>query len=126
LLHPELPEWDLTELAAIRASGAVCFSPEWIRDCALHYVGDPSKLPDPYAFPANGDVSGVPPTFILTCQNDTLRSSGEAYADQLGSAGVDVTVHFEPGAAHGCLNEPFTPHAGRSLDRMADWLAKGR
>jgi acetyl esterase/lipase len=83
LAHPELPEWDPAELAAIRATRAVSFSPEWTRDCTLHYVGDPRVLTDPYAFPANGDVSGLPRTFILNCENDTLRSSGEAYARQL-------------------------------------------
>jgi acetyl esterase/lipase len=126
LVHRELPAWDPAEIAAIRASGAVFFSPEWFRDCMLHYVGDASKLADPYALAANGDVSGLPPTFILNCENDTLRSSGEAYARQLAAAGGDVTVHLEPGAAHGCLSEPFTPQAVRSLERMSDWLTKGR
>jgi hypothetical protein len=40
----------------------VFFSPEWTRDSTLHDVGDPAALADPYAFAANGDVSGLPRT----------------------------------------------------------------
>src|SRR4051812_24452188 len=123
LAHPELPDRVGVDLLAIRdVPGAVFFSPESVRDLTLNYAGDRAALADPYAFPANGDVSGLPPTFVLTCENDSLRSSGEAYADQLAAAGVDVTLQMEPGAAHGDLNEPFTPEAVRSLDRIADWL----
>jgi acetyl esterase/lipase len=127
LAHPELPDREGVDLSAIRdVPGAVFFTPGWVRDLTLNYAGDGATLADPYAFPANGDVSGLPPTFVLTCENDSLRSSGEAYADQLAAAGVDVTLQMEPGAAHGDLNEPFTPEAVRSLDRIADWLGMPR
>ena len=127
IVHPELPAWGEAELAAIRNTpGAVFFSPEWVRDLNLHYVGDPSALADPYAFAANGDVSGLPPTLILNCENDTIRSSGEAYGRQLAAAGVDVTVLLVPGVPHGYLNAPFDPEVVRSLDRIAGWLTEGR
>jgi acetyl esterase len=124
LLHAELPNPDAELLDAVRAApNAVYFSPEWIADMTLNHVGDSAALSDPYAFPANSEASGLPRTLILNCEVDTLRSSGEAYAEQLQRAGVDVTVHLEPGAGHGCLNEPFTTHGQNSLGRVADWLA---
>jgi acetyl esterase len=125
LLHAELPSPDAALLAAVRAApGAANFSPEWVADMTLQHVGDPALLRDPYAFPANGDVSGLPPTLVLNCEVDMLRSSGEAYAAQLASAGVDITLHLEAGAAHGCLNEPFTDQGRRFLDRMSEWLTQ--
>ena len=125
VLHPELPEPDASLLEAVAAAPhAVFFSPEWVADMSLNHAGDPAALTDPYTFPANGDASGLPPTLILNCEVDTLRSSGEAYAEQLRSAGVDVTVHLELGAGHGCLNEPFTTQGKNALGRVADWLTR--
>jgi len=125
VLHAELPGPSTALLEAIRAApGATFFSPEWVADMSLQHVGDAAALSDAYAFPANSDATGLPPTLVLNCEIDTLRSSGEAYADQLQRAGVDVSVHLEPGAGHGCLNEPFTAPGQNSLSRIADWLAR--
>jgi acetyl esterase len=125
LVHPELPAWDPDELAAIAGTpGATLFTPGWIRDLALHYAGTPVALADPYAFAATGEAAGLPPTFVLNCEVDSLRSSGEAYARRLADAGVAVTVQLEEGAEHGCLNEPFTPQAVHALQSMTDWLVK--
>jgi hypothetical protein len=33
-------------------------------------------------------------------------------------------VQLEPGATHGCLNEPFTPEGGQALESIAGWLVK--
>ena len=125
-VHPELPEWTDEQLAAVRrAKGAVYFSPRWVAEMSLHYAGDARTLTDPYAFAGNGDVCGLPPTFILNCENDTLRASGEAYAEQLRAAGVEVTEHLEKGAAHGCVGDPFTDAARNTIDRIAGWLLGG-
>ena len=79
LVPAELPEWGPTELAAIRDTADVIpFSPDWIPDCTLDYVGDPAARADPYAFAANAHASGLPPTLVVNCQFDTLCSSGEA------------------------------------------------
>jgi acetyl esterase/lipase len=126
LLHAELPAWHTDELAAIKETSGVFFSPDWIRDLTLHHAGDPALLTDPHIFPANGDLAGLPPTFILNCEHDTIRSSGEAYACQLTADGVDVTVQMEPGAAHGTLAEPFTAEGQRGIDRIASWMSAER
>lgn len=123
LLHAELPAWPADELAAIEASGAVFFSPGWIRDMNLHHVGDPALLVDPYVYPAVGDLAGLPPTWILNCEHDTIRSSGEAYARQLAAEGVRVSVQMEPGAGHGTLSQPFSAEGQRGIDRIATWIS---
>jgi acetyl esterase/lipase len=124
-VHPELTGWDEAGLAAIRDErDAVYFSPEWIRDLSVHYAGA-AGLTDPYAFPGVGDLVGTPRTLIVNCESDTLRRSGELYAEQLRAAGVDTTVHLLPGAAHGTLNEPLSEAGVRTIDLIGEWLAGG-
>jgi acetyl esterase/lipase len=124
-VHPELTGWDEPGLAAIRDErDAVYFSPGWIRDLSVHYAGA-AGLSDPYAFPGVGDLVGTPPTLIVNCESDTLRRSGELYAEQLRAAGADTTVHLLAGAAHGTLNEPLTEAGVRTIDLIGDWLATG-
>lgn len=115
-LHAELPPWPPDELEEVRRNpAAVYFSPRWVADMSRHYADD---LGDPYAFPANGDLAGLPPTTIVNCEYDTLRSSGEAFGAMLASAGVTTAVHQEPGAAHGSLGEPFTVAAANIIEVM--------
>ncbi|WIM99454.1 alpha/beta hydrolase fold domain-containing protein [Actinoplanes oblitus] len=122
-VHPELTGWDEAGLAAIRdQADAVYFSPAWIRDLSVHYAGA-AGLTDPYAFPGVGDLVGTPPTLILNCERDTLRRSGELYAEQLRAAGAQVSAHLLPGAAHGTLNEPFSEAGSRTIELMKEWLA---
>ncbi|GLW35334.1 alpha/beta hydrolase [Actinoplanes regularis] len=122
-VHPELSGWDAAGLAAIRDEpSAVYFSPEWIRDLSVHYAGA-AGLSHPYAFPGQGDLAGTPPTLIVNCERDTLRGSGQLYAEQLRAAGAEVTVHLLSGAAHGTLNEPFTEAGSRTVELITDWLA---
>lgn len=98
------------------------FRPEAVARMNLNHVGDPALLADPYAFPGGHDVSGLPPTLILNSDRDSLRSSGEAYADELRAAGVDITCLFEVDTTHGHLNRPELPGALASLSTMAAWL----
>ena len=122
-MHAELPPWDPAELTAVRkAAGATFFTPEWLRDAQLNYIGDPAPLDDPYAVPGNGDLGGQPRTFVLTCENDSLRSSGELYARQLAEAEVEVATHMVKGAVHGSLNAPFEAVGTESLEILASWL----
>jgi acetyl esterase len=123
LVHPELPP-PSAELQAALASAqlTVDFPPEAIRNLNLNFTGGEAGLAGPYAFAANGDVSGQPPVYILNADADRLRASGEAYAEQLRTAGVRVEVEFEPGTQHGHVNEPYSPGGPRSIDRIARWL----
>ena len=123
IVHPELPPLppDLQEkLAADNVSSG--FSTSMVREMNLQYAGSEEALDDPYAFAPNGDVGGQPPVFILNSDVDVLRASGEAYADALRAAGVDVTMEMEPDSGHGHVNEPDHPGATRSIERITTWL----
>jgi acetyl esterase/lipase len=62
------------------------------------------------------DLSGLPPTLLLTAEHDALRAEGDALAGRLAEAGVPVTHRVEAGAEHG-----FVMSDGAPLDRaLAD------
>jgi acetyl esterase len=117
---PEPPAELATKLTAL--SEDLLFRPEAVARMNLNYAGDPLVLLSPYAFPGGHDLTGLPPTLILNSDSDSLRSSGEAFADELRAAGVEVTCRFEPGSTHGHLNRPERPEAAASLATMSDWL----
>jgi acetyl esterase len=123
LIHSVLPE-PTPELAAKLAAlpAEARFEPATVREFNLNYVADAAELDNPYAFPGGHDLTGLPPAFILDSDHDSLRSSGEAFAAELASAGLDVAVFREPGTRHGHLNEPLNPAAHASIRRMAAWL----
>jgi acetyl esterase len=123
LVHAVLPE-PHAELAAKIESlePEHRFPPEVVGALNLNYVLDPANLEHPYAFAGTQNLAGLPPTFVLNSDSDSLRSSGELFASELALAGVDVLVLREPGTRHGHLNEPELTEARRSIDRMTAWL----
>ncbi|HEX3795164.1 MAG TPA: alpha/beta hydrolase [Acidimicrobiales bacterium] len=83
-------------------------SPIWNQPLAVQswraYLGpeaDPDEV-SPYAAPARArDLSGLPPAYISTAENDPLRDEGILYALGLLQAGVSVELHQFPGTYHG-------------------------
>lgn len=94
----------------------------WLDQMAVNYVGEEGLLADPYAFPLNGTVAGLPPTLFVLSDIDTIRPSGEAYAAALTAAGVRTHVHVEPGTTHGQLDRPGTAGAEETIEAIAEWL----
>ncbi|MDX6583417.1 MAG: acetyl esterase [Solirubrobacterales bacterium] len=75
---------------------------DWFRD---NYFADPADREDPRASPIlAADLAGVAPAHVVTAGFDPLRDEGEAYAEALRAAGVEVTAKREPDLVHGFIN----------------------
>jgi acetyl esterase len=75
---------------------------EWYTDQYLRPGVDRS---DPRVSIAQADdLSGLPPTYLVTGGFDPLRDEGELFARRLAQAGVGVTLRREPDLIHGFAN----------------------
>jgi acetyl esterase len=73
-----------------------------MRFFAGHYLSQAKDGEDQRASPMRAaDLSGLPPAVICTAEFDPLRDEGEAYANALKRAGVEVVYFREAGMVHG-------------------------
>jgi acetyl esterase/lipase len=73
---------------------------KWFWD---HYA-EPAERSHPKASPLRaGDLSKLPPAFVVTCEFDPLRDEGIAYAQALSAAGVPVRQITARGQTHTSL-----------------------
>ena len=76
-------------------SGPVC---DYYRK---QYIKEPEDAINPLASPLLADdLSGLPPTLIITAEHDVLTSEGEAMAEALKEAGVNTTYSCYCGMIH--------------------------
>ena len=77
------------------------------------------------AFPRRSpDTGTLPPTLLVTAENDPLRDEGKAYAGQLGEAGVQVRFHHFDNAAHGfACGEGRSNHFQLFISQLTSWLS---
>ncbi|MEM9609553.1 MAG: alpha/beta hydrolase fold domain-containing protein, partial [Actinomycetota bacterium] len=54
-----------------------------------HYTHS-SERRDPRCSPLRGDLAGLPPALVATCEFDPLRDEGDEYAAALAEAGNEV------------------------------------
>lgn len=81
-----------------------------------HYC-DPEQRTDPKASPIRAEsLADLPRAMVVTCQFDPLRDEGDAYAEALAAAGVEVEHFQAEGQTHtstGTVDVLMTPTATR-------------
>ncbi len=71
---------------------------------AEQYLADPKDGMNPLVSPLLADdLAGLPPAFFTIAEYDVLQAEGDAYAEKLKEAGVQVVVKSYPGMTHGFL-----------------------
>ena len=89
-----------------------------------HYLNHESEAENPLASPLRaGNLSGLPPAFIITAEYDVLRDEGARYGERLAEAGVPTKVSRYGGMNHGFFNMyGIVDKAKQALDESATWL----
>jgi len=94
---------------------------EWFEGCYL--AGHDAT--DPLASPLHAaSLAGVAPAHVLTAGFDPLRDEGQAYAEGLAAAGIEVDDDRYPTMIHGFFGMgALSPVAGEAVSRAAANLA---
>ena len=84
------------------------------------YLQQPADRSNPLATPPRAVLAGLPPATVITAEFDPLRDEGEAYADRLRAAGIEVSARRYLGVIHGFASMPYlTPMANRAIADVA-------
>ncbi|MDR0849184.1 MAG: alpha/beta hydrolase [Propionibacteriaceae bacterium] len=123
--HANLPP--IPAHIAARTSGLhklTQFSPKIIHDMNLNYAGSEEALATPGPFPAGGDLTGLPTSLFLNSDRDTLRASGEAFAQELKAAGVSTTQEVVADTPHGFFNLPKRDGFAEGIRHVVEFLTQ--
>ena len=89
-----------------------------------HYLPEPEQATDPRVSPLLAeDLSGLPRAIVATAGFDVLRDEGEAFADRLQDAGVEVVHQHFPSLIHGYANMTALAPCRRAIDQTISELA---
>jgi acetyl esterase len=113
-----------TAEVAAELAGLAVPPDEWIRDMFGNWAGS-APWDDPYLSPSLADVTGLPPTYVLTCGRDSLRRGSEPFTDRLREAGVPVWQDVFTESEHAPLDRPGTPDGEQAVQRLRTWLTGG-
>ena len=120
---------DLSVRADAKLTGALRDDPGAVELAAAGAQFDTWYLPDPLdgadelASPTLArDLDGLPPTLVITAENDLLRDEGDRYAARLQGAGVPTQHVVFPGCGHGFTHTGPPEQAVAAWHRMASFL----
>jgi len=89
------------------------------------WVPDAGRRADPHVSPLYADLHGLPPAIVVTAEHDPLRDEGDAYAERLAKAGVEVRHRCEAGLVHGFLTlDAVSPGAAAAGERVFEDVAE--
>lgn len=114
-------ELSLEEFESRATTDAIWARPLW-EQMVTTYLGTASTK-DPLATPLNADLTGLPPAYVAAGDDEVLVGAAKAFAALAEKAGVDVTLHVEPGMQHvyQCL-AGRAPEADASVKAIGAWL----
>lgn len=104
---------------SVRGHRRVTHHPALLDRANRNFVG--RGAPTETAFPGGQDLTGFPPVLMVDAEHDSMRPSGDRFATELRTAGVDVERHVLSGARHAFLNRPGTPDSDTALDLVTAW-----
>jgi acetyl esterase len=91
-----------------------------------NYLAGGADPADPRVSPLLADPTGVAPAYVVTAGFDPLHDEGEAYADLMREAGVEVEYRCEEDLIHAFVNMAGTLGSARAaVSRIADALQRG-
>jgi acetyl esterase len=88
------------------------------------YLPNRADADNPYAAPLRApDLSGLPPTLLITAEVDPLCADDLAYAQRLSDAGVSLTSTHYTGVFHGFYSfRGFLPQADQAFEEVVGTL----
>ncbi|MHA7179384.1 alpha/beta hydrolase [Arthrobacter sp. MDB2-24] len=91
---------------------------------ANEYLPEGTDRAAPEVSPAFADLPpGLPPTYVLTVDNDPLADEGARYAAALSQAGTAVTYRHLPGYAHGLFTSAGRiPRGEQEIENIAAFI----
>jgi len=126
LLYP-FTDLDRTDWASYHEQGSAgTLSPQTIEWFAGHVAAHAGDIDDPRLSPARtarSGLAGMPPTLLITADNDSLRDQGEAFGRMLLDAGVTATTLRFEGVTHDFVTvNPVSDQAQRAVSTAAGHL----
>ena len=120
LIYP-VTDHDFSAPSSVRNATGYALTRDAMRWYWDQYVPDVTQRNHPDASPLRaGDLRGLAPAAVLTCEYDPLLDEGEAYARKLAEAGVPTAHRHYAGLIHGVVRMPrITPRAWELVDDSA-------
>lgn len=91
-----------------------------------HYINKEADKKNPYVSPLYArNLENLPPTLLITAENDVLRDEGKAYGERLKRAGVEVELFCEKGLVHGYFTNMgiFPERIEGTVNRISTFLS---
>jgi acetyl esterase len=108
-----------------RFSEGALLTADMLRWFADHYLRGPEDRRNPDASPLlASNFEGLAPALIRTAGFDPLRDEGEAYAQALAAAGVEVDHRCYEGLIHNYLVMTAIPANRAAVDELGDELVR--